>query len=63
MRFARNFWRQTTSTTHTLMNTLLDFFVYAGTLVAASAVGGVCFIGLIVWLAGGESHDTPKPTK
>jgi hypothetical protein len=59
------FWRKPfaragVTTVQKLMNTLLDFAIYAGLLVAASAVGGVCLIGLIVWLAGGEPHDSPE---
>ena len=38
---------------------LIDFVMAIGAVIAAVAVGGVCFVGLLVWMGG----KTPKPAK
>jgi hypothetical protein len=36
---------------------LLNIILVLGCIVAAAAVGLICAVGLIVWLAGGRPHQ------
>ncbi len=41
---------------------LIDFMLAIGAVIAAISVGGVCLVGLLVWM-GGWSWKTPKQAK
>jgi hypothetical protein len=39
-----------------MLDLIIDILLAIGTAVAALAVGGVCIVGLVVWLAGGRER-------
>lgn len=43
-------------------NQIIDFMMACGAVMAAFAVGGVCLVGMLVWL-GGWNWKAPKQAK